>query len=557
MPSTLPGNDRLFTTSGASAATYIGLGMATLAVFISGLVPETTVDSAKYAAVSRQILETGDFLHLQVRGEPYLQKPPLLFWLGALSFKVFGMSIVAFKLPTLLITMLGIWSTFRLGTRMYGRTAGILSAVIFGSSEAVLLYTMDVHTDLLLTSFVIFSTWQLLEFLERRSALPFVLGFAGMGLAMISKGLAGLVIPAVAVLAWMVAKRDWKALFSPWWLAGIAIVGLVLFPALKGLHDQFGWEGLKFYFWSNNVDRMRGQFTDGHRDLTFCFHTFLYIFLPWSVYAYLAFAQDAIHLVRKRFRGTDPRSSSLYAPLILMVVLITTSRQQSPHYLLPVLPMTAILTGRFVLNVAVTGDFPRTLRAMPWIRTTLVVVLWAATLALPAFFFPTGNPLIWLALAVLLLVTIYASSGRFSATEKLMLPMVAAILALGLTVNAVYMPSALQYHGPIRASYHYNELTGEPSTLYTYDYILYEPYFYPREPARWIERDDLKEQLPHMAGWMITTETGYRRIREMDASVITEIHAYPYKKLTNVSLRFLNPGTRQETLKKVYLLKIR
>ena len=75
-------------------------------VYITGLFPETTVDSAKYASVSREIVESGDVLHLKIHGEPYMQKPPLLFWLAAISFKLFGVSMFAFKLPTLLFSIL-------------------------------------------------------------------------------------------------------------------------------------------------------------------------------------------------------------------------------------------------------------------------------------------------------------------------------------------------------------------------------------------------------------------------------------------------------------------
>ncbi len=125
---------------------YIFLATFTLIVYITGLFPETTVDSAKYAAVSREIYENGDFIHLKIHGEPYDQKPPLLFWLAAITFNIFGVSIIAFKLPNLLFTFLGIYSTYRLGLLIFDKRTGIIAAVIYTTSEAMFLYNMDVHT---------------------------------------------------------------------------------------------------------------------------------------------------------------------------------------------------------------------------------------------------------------------------------------------------------------------------------------------------------------------------------------------------------------------------
>ena len=253
--------DTLKSKSKGQVFLYVILAIFTMTVYVVGLFPETTVDSAKYASISREIFEKGDFIHLRIHGEPYLQKPPLLFWLGAIFFRIFGISMFAFKLPTLLFSFLGIYSTYRLGRLTYDKRTGIISALIFGTSEALFLFNMDVHTDMLLTSNIIFGIWQLAEYLDKRKALNFILGFIGVGLAMISKGVIGLVVPVFAIAGFLIMKKDFRTLFSLKWLAGLAILILILYPTLKGLFDQFGITGLKFYFWSNNIDRIRGVYS--------------------------------------------------------------------------------------------------------------------------------------------------------------------------------------------------------------------------------------------------------------------------------------------------------
>jgi 4-amino-4-deoxy-L-arabinose transferase-like glycosyltransferase len=230
---------------------YISIGIITLIVLVAGLFPETTSDSAKYAAVSRNIFESGDLIHLKIHGEPYMQKPPLLFWFAAFFFKIFGVSIFAFKLPNLLFSFLGCYSVYRLGILIYNKRTGIIAAILYTANESFLLYNMDVHTDLLLTSFIIFATWQIAEYLNNKNVLNFILGFIGLGLAMISKGFIGLIVPLFAIAGYLMVKRDFRAMFSLKWLAGIPVLIIILYPALKGLYDQFGMSGIKFYFWSN------------------------------------------------------------------------------------------------------------------------------------------------------------------------------------------------------------------------------------------------------------------------------------------------------------------
>ena len=99
-------------------APYCLLGLIAL-TYIVGLSVYPTSDAAKYAAISRTIYEGGDWINLQSLGLPYDQKPPLLFWLSALSFHIFGLSTWAFKLPTLLLSMLGIYATYGLGKLLY------------------------------------------------------------------------------------------------------------------------------------------------------------------------------------------------------------------------------------------------------------------------------------------------------------------------------------------------------------------------------------------------------------------------------------------------------
>ncbi|MFZ2341127.1 MAG: glycosyltransferase family 39 protein [Bacteroidales bacterium] len=536
----------------------VSLVIFTLFVYVSGLFPETTVDSAKYAAVSREIYESGDFIHLKIHGEPYNQKPPLLFWLGALFFKILGVSIFSFKLPNLIYSFLGIYSTYRLGQLIYDKRTGVISAILYMSCEAFFLFNMDVHTDMLLTTNIVFSIWQFAEYLDKRKTVNFILGFLGAGLAMMSKGVIGLAVPVISVGGYLIMKRDFRTLFSPKWLAGLPILLLVLYPTFKGLWDQFGTDGFKFYFWSNVVNRMRGDYSGGRHDYSFFFHTLIYIILPWSVYAYTAFVKDFRFWLKKGFSVSNYKSVYLYSVVIILGLIICVSSQQSPHYLLPAIPFIAIITGRFINELAFTEQYPKTYKWMLILRNIQISLLWPLVIIMPVYFFPTRSLLIWIPIIILLFLLVYSILKLKTKIQKLIIPLLISILAVSFVANTNYMPSALKYHGPIQASYHYNRIADDNSVLYTYDYGQFETYFYPRNVSLMVhDKEELEKVLSEKSSWFITSEAGLNDIRAFDEAIITEQYIFPYKKLTNISVRFLNPKTREGELQKIYLLKIR
>src|ERR1017187_4759933 len=79
------------------------------------------IDAAQYAAMSREMLESGNYLQVHASGLDYLDKPPLLFWLASLSLKLFGVTNFAYKLPAVLFIILGVYSTYRFALEWYDK----------------------------------------------------------------------------------------------------------------------------------------------------------------------------------------------------------------------------------------------------------------------------------------------------------------------------------------------------------------------------------------------------------------------------------------------------
>ena len=244
---------------------------------------DVTRDAGKYATIAKEIFQNGNYINLTVHGEPYDQKPPLLFWLGAFGFAIGGISNFWFKLPVLLIVIFGFYSAYRLGQSLYNKRVGSITAFMLVFSFVYMMYSMDIHTDTPLQAFVIFALWQLSEFINTKRNNNWIFGFIGIGLAMMSKGPIGAALPAFAVAGHLILKKDFRFMLDYRWYLGIFLAFVVVSPALIGLVNQFGLNGLVFFFWENNVGRFTGTYVRPNSDPFFYFHTVAYLLLPWTL----------------------------------------------------------------------------------------------------------------------------------------------------------------------------------------------------------------------------------------------------------------------------------
>ena len=327
-------------------------------VYFSGLFIPLTGDAGKYAAISRNIVESGDWINLQIHHQPYDQKPHLIFWLGALFFHLFGMSAFVFKLPVLLFSALGFYSTFRLGRLLYDRQTGLLAMLILLSSEIWLLFSNDIHTDILMASATVFGLWQLVAFLKEKKKIQFLFGFTGIGLAILSKGIIALAVPVFAIGGHLLIRKEYRELFHPRWLLGIPILALFFLPTIIGIYNQLGLEGLRFYFWENNLGRMSGEYKGNNGDPFFYFHTALYILLPWSLWFFLSFYLEGKDLFARKWKDRRNSSFFLFCGIALFWLMISVAKAKAPHFLLAISPLIAILTAAWLNRIFCRKNLP-------------------------------------------------------------------------------------------------------------------------------------------------------------------------------------------------------
>ncbi len=524
-----------------------------LVVYALGLFVNVTRDGSKYAAVAREMAETGDPIHLTVHGEPYLQKPPLTFWLSALSMKAFGVSDFSFKLPLVLLSLFGLYCLYRLGKSMAGERTGLLAAALLGSSQAFFLYNMDIHTDTVMVPFVTFSLWQLYDFLRFRKTLSCLLGYAGIGFAMLAKGPVGAVVPFFAVCSFLLLTKQYRRFADVRWYAGLIIPLVLILPALKGLYDQFGEEGIAFFFWKNNIGRISGDYTASSRGLLYYVHNLVYLFSPWMVMLFAGLLFSFRRAASLRFTARD---SFLSGGIWVFFLLLSFSRGKLPNYILVLLPLFSLLTARLVLT-ACSGSKERLYRFLLRAQDLVTLLLFALLLVLIVWFFPAVRFLQWLLVAGMILFALFARLGKGGRLQRLLVPSLAAALLLNFFINGHVAPQIFADQAPVRAARIFNQVAAEGERLYNYNYDSHELFFYGREGAGQLRNDvGMFALLKEPGNWILTTEEVVDRMPP-DEFPRPDIIPLRHTWINKLGFRYLNPATRPQSYATLYLLRSR
>jgi 4-amino-4-deoxy-L-arabinose transferase-like glycosyltransferase len=303
------------------------------------------VDAAQYAEMSWEMLRTKSFLKVHFLGADYLDKPPLLFWLNSMSFYLFGAGNVSYKLPSLLFAILAIYSTYRFAKIFYSQHTAVMAALILATTEALFLITNDVRTDTILMGSVILVIWQWAQFFETNETKNLLLGSIGVGLALLAKGPIGVIAVTAAFLPHIILSKKWRWLIDIRMAAAIIVIGLMLTPMCIGLYEQWGWKGIKFFFWTQSFGRITGASEwNNNPDTFFLLHSAAWAFLPWTLFLVAGWIDTAFGLINRKITAREVISISGFT---LVMIALMLSKYQLPHYIFVVFPLGAVIAADY------------------------------------------------------------------------------------------------------------------------------------------------------------------------------------------------------------------
>jgi len=304
-------------------------------------------DESIYAAVSKEILENGDWLTLRWNKEVWFEKPPLYFWLTALTYSILGITEFAARLWSAVLGVVGVITIYFFGKEMFGRLVGFTSAMILASTAHWLLQSRNGTLDIMTASFITLT----LYFFWRARENPRLWKFTGLflGLTFMTKN-AVAAIPLLVMGIFAALEIWWERSFEKYPWRGVLLFTiyylLITVPWHLAMYLTHGRAFIDEYFFYHILSRTKG--IEGHVKPWFWYFV---VFQHWARYWYLAFL-GAIYLlagllvrdgIKKHLRGFF-----LFLWFFVTFLVFSVSQSKIEWYLVPIYPAAALLIGSFV-----------------------------------------------------------------------------------------------------------------------------------------------------------------------------------------------------------------
>ena len=519
--------------------------LALVLVYASGAnLDVMEVDAAQYASISLEMLKSGNYLVVLDRLEDYLDKPPLLFWLSALSMKLFGVGSWQYKLPSILFSLLGILSTYKLGKTLYTERIGKHASWIFGGLLATVMINNDIKTDTILVSSIVFSIWMMVSLL-RTGKWIFIIGSAlGVAAAMLTKGPIGLMMPLLAIGGHIALKREWNQVFNWRWIPLFIIVAILLIPMCIGLYQQHGSGGLKFYFWTQSFGRITGE-SEWRNDTTplYFMHIFLWSFLPWTILGIAALFSE-LKSIGGQIKNKDSELF-LISGIVLVWVALSFSKFKLPHYIFVVYPLISILTAKYVHQL-------KSFAKWAWFQLILISFICITMAFLLPYCFPEGGW--WTPVILILLVAASVLYFFFSyRVDQIIVPSFILSIALALGLNLHFYPQLLPYQANAYVGKWVLEKQLSDEEFFGFSTGGRSLDFYAQRIIEW--KQDAKSTIDAIEDGTVVyaSEPRYQELLSLGVVPKREV-VIPNFEVQKLTIEFLNPNTRENALKKNYLL---
>ena len=319
-------------------------------------------DEGRYAEIPREMTILGDYVVPHLNFVRYFEKPPLLYWVTALSYKAFGVSEWSFRLPNAIAALLIVLAVYWFAARRFSEKAAFLASVMLVSSFGFFAMTHIVTIDMLF-SFLLFAA--LLSFYEFYSSTRkrfLYLFFGALALAVLAKGPAAIVLLVATMVLFLLAERRLSFLKEMASARGFVIFAAIAVPwfVLVCAREK---EFFQFFFFDQNLTRF---LTTEHNRSGPPYYFFPVLFgglFPWSIFLPRA--------VVRLWKSHEVRLLFIWSGVVFL--FFSASGSKLPPYILPIFPALAV-----ILACLFEREWARNIR---WLHEIVVYGLFFAVVA--------------------------------------------------------------------------------------------------------------------------------------------------------------------------------
>ena len=535
-------------------------------VYIAGMfVPLLENDSAQFAVMAMRMVQEHDFINLFKGPQEYLDKPHMHYWLAALSFKIFGIHDWAYRIPAILASFLGAYSCYGLGKLLYTEEVGKLSALVFLTAQTIVLSNIDVRTDAVLTGFTVFAIWQLAKYCNTADIKNIAWGAFGAGVAFSTKGQIALLVIGLPILCHLAYTRKWKILINWKVLIGLAVFAITIAPMLYAYYHQFDLHpekiirgrdhrsGIFFIFWEQSFERLSGEGVGKNSsDYFFFFHTFLWVFLPWTVIGIASYWDRLKSFFKNKFKYREEQEFLTLGGVTIIFIIISFAQFKLPHYLNITIPLFSVLSAAYLFRLH-KKDKEKPLKLLLGVQYFILSIFFAAAILICLYVFKFENSFNYIWLGILFVGVAYFCIKPDIPYFRIITISVFGSILLNAVLNLHFYPTLLKYQGGSTMA----KVVAKNSIPVDNIYKLSEGHtwamdFYDRNPLIISSLEEIKKKKDI---WVYVTN---KELEQLQRSGLDWDHQYTVDQfpITRLQAKFLNPKTRNQIVEKRHLIHI-
>ncbi len=541
---------------------YVLLLILALAVNFAGInVKFFTDDQGLYASLSKNLLYRKEFFELFTYNQDWLDKPHFPFWTVLLSFKIFGVSVWAYRLPALLFFLLSLFYTYLFSKKYYGVQVAWIAVLILATSQNVIMLNTDVRAEPYLMALVIGSIYHISRLEERFTFPDFVLAALLTACAIMTKGIFVIVAIYGALFGQLLFQKKYREMFQLKWLLLVLLTLFFTIPEFYALYIQFDLHpektvfythhvsGIKWFLWESQFGRflnnaaIRQNNTSG--SIIFFVHTLLWAFAPWCLLFYYAVYRNIKEIwLKNKLAEYYTISGGL-----LLLLLFSLSRFQLPFYTNTIFPLFAIVTAPFCVKQLTRFGTIYRLTGF-WLYT----IAFIAAIFVMNYFLAPGQ-VKWfiidcIVFGLVVLLIIFKMDKSYS---KAFLLACTAVLFANFYLNTVLYNIIVGYNGEIKAANYLNRPAFDDTHIYTLKTENNIFQFYSKKQISYIPISSFDNFAAPANSVFYANHKSIDTLLKNHANfkVLKAFETYPRE---GILPAFINKATRNKVLDSVYLI---